>query len=490
MSCRYSLRKCLVGLVGTALVLVQACALWAGSLADIQPYGKNPFYWQFRGQPQLLVGGSSEDNLFQLEESALIEELDRLQGAGVNYLRNTLSSRDPGNRWPFAKDGELYDLQRWDDVYWQRLETFLRETARRDMVVQIEFWDPFDYHQGNWRKLNPFNPRLNRTYSVEESGLPAEVNAHPADRSVRHPFFRSVLPESGLDVVLSWQRQLVARVLEHTLRYPHVLYCISNETTVTPAWGKYWADFIRRKAAESNRTVYVTEMWNNWNMRASQHRATFDHPELYDFVDLSQNTHNPGQEHADGVLSVRSRLADRPRPMNAVKIYGSVRGKDGGNEAAERFWRNIFCGMAASRFHRPPGGLGGGELALRQIITVRRLLNNFDLFSARPASSLLGNRRPDEAYALFAEGELAIYFPPPEPSAWWEEPLVHAGQLDVAERSVTLDGVLQGKERQVLWLSPDDSADRSWEPLPAGSITVTAPDRGHWIALVRTTPHD
>ncbi len=40
----------------------------------IQPYSENPYYWQHDGEPVLLIGGSSQDNLFQSEN--LEEELD------------------------------------------------------------------------------------------------------------------------------------------------------------------------------------------------------------------------------------------------------------------------------------------------------------------------------------------------------------------------------------------------------------------------------
>ena len=34
----------------------------------IQPYSGAPFYWQYRGKPVLLVGGSVEDNLYQIPD--------------------------------------------------------------------------------------------------------------------------------------------------------------------------------------------------------------------------------------------------------------------------------------------------------------------------------------------------------------------------------------------------------------------------------------
>lgn len=51
----------------------------------IRPYSKNPFYWQFGQQPVLLIGGSEEDNLFQLAD--VEKQLDLLASVGGNYVR-------------------------------------------------------------------------------------------------------------------------------------------------------------------------------------------------------------------------------------------------------------------------------------------------------------------------------------------------------------------------------------------------------------------
>ena len=57
----------------------------------IQPYAPNPFYWQYKGAPVLLLGGSVEDNLFQIAD--IEPHLDLLQSVGGNYVRCTMSSR-------------------------------------------------------------------------------------------------------------------------------------------------------------------------------------------------------------------------------------------------------------------------------------------------------------------------------------------------------------------------------------------------------------
>jgi len=61
----------------------------------IKPFSENPRYWEYKGQPVLLLGGSKNDNLFQIQN--LEEHLDELHAVGGNYIRNTMSSRDSGD---------------------------------------------------------------------------------------------------------------------------------------------------------------------------------------------------------------------------------------------------------------------------------------------------------------------------------------------------------------------------------------------------------
>ena len=43
----------------------------------IKPYAENPSYWQYKGKPVLLLGGSVEDNLFQIRD--LEEHLEAIR---------------------------------------------------------------------------------------------------------------------------------------------------------------------------------------------------------------------------------------------------------------------------------------------------------------------------------------------------------------------------------------------------------------------------
>ena len=446
-------------------LLFTGVAMSAASAGQrLEPYPGNPFYWQYKGEPVLLLGGSGEDNLFQWHGAQLTEHLDQLQAAGGNYVRCTMSSRDPGNLWPFARQGDLYDLNRWNDAYWQRFETFLEETARRDIIIQIELWDRFDFTREPWQ-ANPLNPKNNLNYTAQESGLKEEIHTHPGQRE--SAFFRSVPSLENNLVVLKYQNVFVDRLLSVSLPYGHVLYCIDNETNESPKWGEYWARRIRAKASEAGVSAHVTEMWDPWNLLDPMHDNTYHHPEIYTFVDVSQNNHQKGQAHYDNALKRRAELRDTPRPMNNVKIYGADTGRYGTTrDGIERFWRAIFGGHASARFHRPPSGLGLSERAQRMIRSAREVTGAIDLFRCEPHNDLLGERGANEAYCLAEPGrQYAVYFP-------------SAGE-------VTLDVRVASQPLTARWYDIDEGRWLETSSVDDGVIRLKTPEQGQWAVVLR-----
>jgi hypothetical protein len=101
----------------------------------------------------------------------------------------------------------------------------------------------------------------------------------------------------------------------------------------------------------------VAEMRRSGNITTPDHRHMIDHPDLYSFLDISQNNTQGGQTHWDRMLQVRAMVQERPRPINNNKIYS------GGNdeEAVARLFRIIFTGGASARFHRPHPLEGTGD---------------------------------------------------------------------------------------------------------------------------------
>lgn len=378
----------------------------------IQPFEKNRFYWALNGEPVVLLGGSIEDNLYQIAD--LEEHLDLLAAAGGNYVRCTMSCRDEGNVWWFDRDAEtgLYDLNKAGVEHWERFERFMELTAERGIVAQFEVWDRFDFARENW-ELNPYNPKNNINYTVEESGLVEEIRTHPGQKE--SAFFRSVPALENNQTILPYQHKQVDKMLSISLQYGHVLYCMDNETNESPEWGKYWSDYIKTQAQQAGVLVMTTEMWDPHNLLSDVHKATFDHPETYDFIDVSQNNHQVGKVHWDNPQGVRQYILDSGhiRPLNSVKIYGANTGNYGSNrDAQERFWRNILGGLATSRFHRPTSGLGLDKTAQVHIRSMRMALAEHDIFNSEPHLDLLSNRSANEAYCSANPGiSYLVFFP-------------------------------------------------------------------------------
>ena len=414
----------------------------------IQPFQENPVYWQYRNKPVLLLGGSSNDNLFQDTSPYLDRELDRLVEHGGNYLRCTMSSRDPGNVYPFYHDAGtgMFDLNRWNDEYWRRFEYFLQETRNREIIVQVEIWASYDFYTREshvrdgltaWDR-NPFNPGNNINYTEAQSGLYQIFRSN--GYQIINPFFNTTLPlaypfDFEIDlVVLGYQKKFVTKLLSISLNFDHVLYVIDNETNADPRWPLYWSQYIRKMAGEKGVNIEVTEMWDTFDptdgnvegarvqnpathfftRRASVSNTLYD-TDNYSYLDISNHNFQEGETHYKTGLYIWNEVQKSGilRPVNNTKIYGADDiGWATHQEGAERFWRNIFAGAASARFHRPPHGLGHRDLAMSHIKSTRMLTSSIDIFSSYPANGLLEEREENEAYCLANNnGQYLLYFP-------------------------------------------------------------------------------
>jgi hypothetical protein len=260
----------------------------------------------------------------------------------------------------------------------------------------------------------------------------------------------------------------VDKMLDYALQYDHVLYCMDNETKADEEWGQYWAKFIKARAAKEGKTVFTTEMWDDWELTAPRHKQTFDHPELYDFVDVSQNNQVGGQKHWDNFLIAHDYLSKQPRPMNTTKTYGADGNKFGHSDqdAIERFWRHLLAGAASMRFHRPPSGLGLNDKAVACIRAARKLESKIPLWTVEAANEILIDREPNQSYAAASAGKAcALYLP------------------QGGEAILNLSA-MKG-ELEVQWI---DIATGEWGPketAQAGErVKLTAPGAGNWAAAI------
>jgi hypothetical protein len=408
--------------IGIIIALAVAMA-WQNGVAHadnadrIQPWSENPAYWQYQGQPVMLLGGSKTDHIFLLDD--LKEHLDEIHAVGANYVRNTMSQREGIELKPhkLLPDGK-FDMDQWNDDYWQRFQNMLKWTHERDIIVQIEVWDRFDFSQQNW-EISPWNPGNNVNYTMNRRALPpstARIPARTGSRSsTRSKACRTTTPARSDSALPGGVRRQDAG--SYSLDYGHVLYCMNNETSTPAAWGQYWINFIKARAAEKGVTVWATDMFDDAYLgpQAKNAPIVFDDPEHYMFADISQvNSRNFDQTHWDRLQWLLPQVNKHPRPSNHTKIYGSGYhsfGTGGPEDGIERFWRNILGGSAAARFHRPNSGNGLNDLAKGSIMAARLLESQIKFWDVTPHMELLSDREPNEAYLAAKPGECyALYF--------------------------------------------------------------------------------
>ncbi len=379
---------------------------------EIKPYTKNQWYWQYKGEPIVLRGASDDDNPFQWTGKELTNQLDLLASVGGNYLRNTMSDRDEGNVYAFKKiDNDKYDLNEWNEEYWNRLTFFLDETSKKGIIVQLTLWDYFDINNSSRWGKHPWNPKNN-------------INME-SDKWKNHHDFYSTIDRDAKDE-LAYQQKFIDHLLTITLSFDNVIYNINNESSESGGWENHWAFTIKDAAKNAGKEAFVT------NMQLSPSNAVrhvMSHRDIFDFVDISQINQDSkgarGSAHWDYLMYLREKIsASHPIPMNNVKIYGSGIGSNysagSETEAVDRFWRTIFGGCASARFHRPavPRAWGSGlnERVQANLKAMDMLLEKLDIVSCVPHNDLLSPSFsiPSimEAYATANIGhQYAVYFP-------------------------------------------------------------------------------
>ncbi|MFC1805940.1 DUF6298 domain-containing protein [Planctomycetota bacterium] len=452
----------------------------------IQPYARNKRYWQYKGKPVLLLGGSKTDHIFLLDD--LEAHLDEMQAIGANYVRNTMSQREGKDLKPhkLLPNGK-FDLNQWNQDYWQRFQNMLKWTAERDIIVQIEVWDRFDYtdaHDWNIWQKSPWRPANNVNYTTGQSGLADTYKAHPSQD--KQPFFHTVPGmkryQKKYDLIRRHQERFVAKMLSYSLGYGHVLYCMNNETSTSAEWGQHWIHFIKAAATEKGVTVCTTDMFDDaFDADKAEHTPIiFKDAGHYMFADISQvNSRVYDDTHWQRLQLLLRLINTHPRPTNHVKVYGggySSWGSGAPEDAVERFWRDILGGSAAVRFHRPGPGKELNERTKGSVRAARMLADLIGLWDVTPQMSLLSDRGDNEAYLAANPGErYALYF-------------THGG-------SVGLDLSGAPGTYGVTWISVSEGVTtqttstrvyaRTKKTIEGGRVvTLSAPYKGGWVAAL------
>ena len=137
----------------------------------IQPWSENPRYWQYQG-PACAVAGRKQGR--QPVPDSRPQGAPRRNPCRRRQLHPQHDERPEGQGLRGLSLQAVARRQirprQWNEEYWRRFENLLRWTAERDIIVQIEVWDRFDYSTKNWEP-HPYNPKNNVNYTYAAVGL-------------------------------------------------------------------------------------------------------------------------------------------------------------------------------------------------------------------------------------------------------------------------------------------------------------------------------
>jgi hypothetical protein len=424
--------------------------------------------------------------------------MDELAAAGGNYLRCVLNPGMASAIQGFdfcAKSGTRYDLNKMTGPFWARIEMFIAEAKKRDIIVQIEVWDRFDLIDGSWGAWpkSPWNPKNNINYTPGSSGLAVSYTSfstHPFLQGVPgHPKYEKALEsrKKKYDVVRNFQDKFADKLLSITLGYDNVLYCMNNETHEDPAWGLYWMKFIEAKANARGKEVYTTDMFDDVFKAESSRGLTYQlaNRNQYDYVDVSQaNSRHRDEAHWNAVQWIAGATGKMKPPylMHMTKVYGNDLALDGkpwsrfrpgdSDNAIEEWWRNLLAGVAGVRFHRPTAGIGLCAASKNCISATRKVETKVKFWDVEPRLDLLTHRESDEAYLAADPGKAYILY------------FTKNGGGSVG---LKLDKHL-GTMFELRWINIDTG---NWRPnaIPAlsgsGTVTIKRPNgSAHWVATI------
>jgi hypothetical protein len=214
----------------------------------VQVYPHNPHYLMFQGKPTLLITSAEHYGALINPDFDIPAYLDVLARYDLNYTRvypgayievegmfienNTLAPKMGRHLLPWARSAEpgawdggpKYDLSAWSEEYFERLHIFIAEAARRDIIVELCFFNCQYAESWHACALNPAN-------NIQAIG-PADFNAV---QTLESP------------ALVEAQARYVEKIVREVNGYDNVILEICDEPTLkgTPAaLAAAWIDHL------------------------------------------------------------------------------------------------------------------------------------------------------------------------------------------------------------------------------------------------------
>jgi hypothetical protein len=230
----------------------------AQPMIPIALHPDNPHYFLFRGKPTILITSAEHYGAVLNLDFDYIPYLDELHARGFNLTRtftgvyvehpgafriqnNTLAlasgrfispwarSSTPG----YANGGNKFDLNAYDDAYFQRMKDFCHQAGQRDIVVEVVLFCPY-YGDEQWN-LSPLKASNNINGLGDVPREEALTLVHPDLVAVQEAMVRKVVHElRDFDniyyevcnepyfggVTLEWQNHVIATIVNAETDFP------------------------------------------------------------------------------------------------------------------------------------------------------------------------------------------------------------------------------------------------------------------------------
>ncbi|MBC8004560.1 MAG: hypothetical protein H7X84_03715 [Verrucomicrobia bacterium] len=397
-------------------VLITAILFIAPTLlAQVKPISLHPdnsHYFLYKGKPTVLITSGEHYGAVMNPDFDYNVYLKTLEKDGLNLTRtmtgayfeppgafniasNTMGP-DPQKYlcpWKRASDGIRFDLNQWNEAYFERLKDFIGQAQKHGVIVELALFCPF-YEDTQW-VLSPFNIKNN----VNNLGNIPRTDVYTLDKN------------KGL---LDIQEKMVRRIVEELKAFPNLMYEISNE----PYFGGItleWQEYISKVIADAEKL--------------------FEYKHL-----ITQNIANGSQkiEHPNPLVSIFNFHYAAP-PKTVTLNYGLNRvigdnetGFNGQKDSTYRkeAWEFILTGGGLfnnldysftvghekGTFHYPAAQPGGGCVTLRrQLSYLKKFMDSFKFVAIKPdtsvyAGGLSGKNKlivlsePGRQYALYLMG--------------------------------------------------------------------------------------
>ena len=409
------------------LLLVLGVAAVARA-APLQTDPVNSHYFQFRGEPTVLVGSSEHYGAVLNADFDYVQYLNTIQADGLNATRiftgayielpgrfapefdleivdNVLAPKPGSFLAPWARNPSAsgdgpgkFDLTRWDDAYFRRLIDFVKEAGKRGIVVEVSLFSDY-YSEWLWG-VSPLNVRNNIN----------SIGALPVDKVLTMEDERLVTAQDAM----------VRRIIEALRDFDNVYYEICNEpdeARVSIGWQRHVAEVVSDTEAASK----------------VHHLIAQEFPE---------GTGEIGEVVPQASLYVFHYLRV-PAPMRLnysrnMPLGVNENGMDGIGDAPYRIqaWQTLLSGGALSigldysfTVDHPEGGYvlpasqpGGGSSTLRkQLGILRSFMQGMNFLQMSPNTSAIQSKLPSgtsvniladdgEEYAIYIHRGRAVPF--------------------------------------------------------------------------------